>query len=190
MKADEINPYVRAAMHSVLKPHVNIKRRIIFDYELIYIESGDFELFYFDKTYRVTEGGFIFIRPGIPHAFMIGETAVSQPHIHFDMIYSPDSEKVPISFKDVDSLSESEKKMIREDIFDGYPKEPFVRFEDREAFLSLFYAIVSPTGRRLSKKGMLTELIDKLLCDNFPGIMESGAKKELHRCGSRTHHVT
>ena len=35
-----INPYIRLAMHSVLPRHHVIKRRIIFDYELIYIADG------------------------------------------------------------------------------------------------------------------------------------------------------
>ena len=173
MNLNKINPYIRVAMHSVLSPHVHIKRRIIFDYELIYIESGEFELFYFDKTYKIKEGDLIFIRPGIPHAFIIGDTPVSQPHIHFDMIYEPDSEKVPVSFKDADDFTADERRMIRSDIFSEYPKEPFIRFGNKETFLNLFYSVISPSVHRLTKKGKLTELIDLLVSENFGGIIKT-----------------
>ena len=174
MNVHEVNPYIRLAMHSVLQPHINIKRRIIFDYELIYVESGEFDLFYHDRVYRVTAGNFIFIRPGISHEFILGDVAVSQPHIHFDITYSPDSEDVPVSFKDLEKLSDSERRMIRPDLFFNYPKEPFVRFNDKDTFFDLFYSILSHSTGSLSKKGKLTELLGILVSDNFQGMIESG----------------
>lgn len=173
MNINEINPYIRVAMHSVLRPHLRIKRRVIFDYELIYIESGDFELFYYDKIYRVEAGDLIFIRPGISHEFIIGGAPVSQPHIHFDLFYAPDSEKVPVSFKDMDKFSDDERRMIRTDIFSEYPHEPFIRFGDKESFLRLFYSVISTSVHGLTKKGMLTELIDQMVSENFPGTLKT-----------------
>ena len=38
-----INPYIRVAMQSVLSKGKIIASRIIFDYELIYIEDGDID---------------------------------------------------------------------------------------------------------------------------------------------------
>ena len=65
----EINPYIRVAVRSVLNTGLEIKRRIIFDYEFIYIADGSMTFFYNDIPYKVSRGHFLFIRPGIPHSF-------------------------------------------------------------------------------------------------------------------------
>ena len=107
-----VNPYIRVAMNSVLPAGKEIKRRIIFDYELIYIADGKFLFNYNDIDYPCNKGQFIFIRPGIPHSFNGINADLLQPHIHFDMTHRQDSERVPISFKDRDELSEKELEII------------------------------------------------------------------------------
>ena len=42
MTSHEINPYIRVAMPSRLPPFSRIKERVIYDYELIYVEQGRF----------------------------------------------------------------------------------------------------------------------------------------------------
>jgi len=167
---DQINPYIRIAMPSILPAGIEIKRRIIFDYELIYIEKGNFLFDYNEREYPCCEGQFVLIRPGIPHRFHGILEDVSQPHIHFDMVYEANSRQVPVSFKDIVDFSPEEKQMIRQDIFDGYPQTPFVTFSEKQAVLKLFYELVT-NPRNLSgllAKAKLLELLQEMINDNFP----------------------
>lgn len=172
MNVLEINPYIRRAAGSVLAPFTEIKRRIIFDYELIYIESGSFTFMYNEMSYRCKRGDIIFICPGIPHTFKLGDCEVSQPNIHFDMAYDIYSERTPICFKDITELSSEEKKLIRTNIFSGYTPYPFVSFENRERFFGLWKRIVGNTENGyLVKKAVLIEIISMLISDNFPSVL-------------------
>lgn len=85
MDISKINPYIRIAMRSILRAGKVIKRRIIYDYELIYIDAGEFIFNYNGVDYLCQKGDFIFIRPNIPHSFSGIKRDLSQPHIHFDM---------------------------------------------------------------------------------------------------------
>ena len=164
-----VNPYIRVALHSVLKKGCVIKRRIIFDYELVYIEDGGM-LFHFDGiAYPCGKGQFLLIRPGIPHSFDCREQTLRQPHIHFDMIYTSDSKKTPISFKDLPAMSSAEKALIRPDLFGDFPRTPFVFFENAEQALALFYRVIDcvSAGQALEAKGLLTTLLATLIRDNF-----------------------
>jgi len=170
-----INPYIRLVYKSsILRAHSLIKRRIIFDYELLYAESGTMLLVYDDVEYRCEPGSFVLIRPGVSHSFHMQEEDFSQPHIHFDITYTPKSTQIPISFKDFDQLSPTEHAMVREDLFDGYPYYPFVNFSDKQKALELFYDIMSgpkggPRGNAtLLQKARLMELLYLLIQDNYP----------------------
>ncbi len=164
-----INPYIRVAMQSVLRKDTKIARRIIFDYELIYIADGEFTLNYNETDYRCTKGQFILLRPGISHSFTVTNTDLSQPHIHFDITHMPDSRQVPICFKDLNELGIEDRQHIREDIFRKHPQTPFVVFSDHQAALEIFYTIVNhPKPSSLAQKGLLIRLIDMLIEDNFP----------------------
>ena len=168
-----INPYIRVAMHSVIPANHEINRRIIFDYELIYIADGEFIFNYNDIDYLCKSGQFIFIRPGVSHSFSGINNNLTQPHIHFDITHISNSEQVPVSFKDTDVLTEKEISYIREDIFYEYPKTPFVSFSDKEHALSLFYEIVGQTNiSALCRKAKLIELIGLLISDNFRKLFE------------------
>ncbi len=164
-----INPYIRVAMQSVLNRGKIIASRIIFDYELIYVEDGEFILNYNGCDHNCTKGQFVLIRPGVSHSFSVTKTNLSQPHIHFDITHMPDSTQVPICFKDITDLTAEEQKKIRKDVFKNYPLTPFVTFSNTEKALELFNKIVNqPQPSPLTQKGMLIELIDMLIADNFP----------------------
>lgn len=175
MKFDNsaINPYIRVAMRSVLKKGTALARRIIFDYELLYIADGEFILNYNGVDHKCEQGQFILLRPGIPHSFSGINSDLSQPHIHFDMTHRPDSPQVPVCFKDPGDLTDEEKKKIRRDIFEDYPQQPFVTFGDPEAALRLFYAVIDqPKHSSLTRKGLLIQLLDLLIAHNFPRVFE------------------
>ena len=168
-----INPYIRVAMQSVLKSGHEITKRIIFDYELIYIEYGEFNLNYNGTDHLCQKGQFIFLRPGISHSFSKIKSDLSQPHIHFDITHAPNSTQVPVCFKDKDNLTEEEKKKIRPDIFAQYEQNPLVVFSNTKAALQLFYKIINtPQPSSLVQKATLIKLIDMLITDNFPNVFE------------------
>lgn len=172
-----INPYIRVAMQSVLEAKTEVARRIIFDYELIYIADGEFILNYNNNNYTCSKGQFILLRPGISHSFSGIKRTLSQPHIHFDITHMPDSPGVPVCFRDLPDLTENERKNIRNDIFSQYPQNPLVTFSDSDAALQLFEKIVaSPQPSPLTQKGLLIELIDMLISENFPATFESAEK--------------
>lgn len=168
MDISKINPHIRVAMHSVLSANVQIGPRIIFDYELIYIEYGTFTFNYCGTNYYCKPGDFILIRPDIQHSFYGIQHDLSQPHIHFDITTLKDSSTVPVCFKDKSDLNQDEVQLIREDIFKNYPKNPFVVFTDKEYVLKLFYEIIdTPLGFDLSAKAKLILIIEQLINDNF-----------------------
>jgi AraC-like DNA-binding protein len=170
MNVFKLNPYIRlTSKFSVLQAYCSIARRIIFDYELIYIKSGKFTLEYDGKNYACNQGDILLIRPGVQHAFFIGETPVAQPHVHFDMEFLPNSPEIPVCFKKLEELSDLEKACIRQDLFANYPSSPFITIKDKEKFLQLLDVVL--TGRKveryLEKKGALTAIISMIAEDNF-----------------------
>lgn len=170
MNAFEINPYIRLAIPSVVPPRWSIKRRIIFDYELVYIERGVLHLEYNNESYTCRAGQLILLRPGVPHSMKIGNKELSQPHIHFDMQYLPDSEQVPISFKDIQDCTPEELSFIREDIFENYKESPLIKIADMERFLDLFFGVIatsSPT-EALKRKSLMLRIISILIEECFP----------------------
>lgn len=164
-----VNPYIRVALRSVLKKGWIIKRRILFDYELVYIEDGGMIFSYDGVAYPCVKGQFLLIHPGIPHSFDCREQLLCQPHIHFDIMYTADSKKVPVSFKDLSAMSPAEKALIRPDLFGDFPRTPFVSFENIEQALTLFYKVIDCTsaGQALEAKGLFTVLLAALIRDNY-----------------------
>lgn len=176
MNMNDVNPYLRVAMPSRMPPHHQIKERIIFDYELIYVESGSFRLGYRGVDYLCHPGDFLFIRPGIPHSFTCLVEELSQPHIHFDLTCAPDSPSVFVSFKNYPDMNSAERKMIRVDAFREFSETPFVHFSDISGFLEIFYQIIDPRTplHSLRKKAMMTDILDRLIQDNFPSLFSGG----------------
>lgn len=175
MQVSLINPYVRVAMESVIASGHNIMTRVIYDYELIYVEKGSFTFIYGGMPHHCTEGDFIFIRPGVPHSFLIENGDVSQPHIHFDMTHKPQSESIPVSFKNIDQMTKSERMLIHKDYFSDYPLMPIITVKNKEQFLSRFYSVISGENDAIMKKAFLIQLISDIIHDNFPDMLEEPA---------------
>lgn len=113
MTLNELNPYIRISIPSVLVKGIAIFPRIICDYEIIYVEKGSFTLVYDNVNYTVKEGDVLLLRPNVVHEFLPMPQDVSQPHVHFDMVYSSNSEQVPVTFKTRDKFNNEELKWIR-----------------------------------------------------------------------------
>ena len=166
-----INPYIRVAKQSILPAHSNILRRIIYDYEILFVESGEFILNYDNIDYTCLPGDFILIRPAVSHSFTIVKN-LSQPHIHFDLSFSHDSEKIGVSFKDIDRFSQEEKKSIRPDVFAPTPPFPKITFKDKAKALTLFYSIVNhDETNSLDQKGLMLRFLSLVFADNFPSVL-------------------
>lgn len=167
-----INPYIRLAMPSVIPSGHNIISRVIYDYELIYLESGRFTFTYNDKDYHCTEGDIIFFCPGIAHSFKLDSGDISQPHIHFDITQRPHSDKIPISFKDRDNMTDTEKSWIHKNYFGAYKDLPILKIQEKERFLDIFYQIISGKIDALEKKAYMIQIISMVIKDNFPDIID------------------
>ena len=144
MNLNDLSPFVRYAARSYLHAPFKIGRRIIFDYEIIYVDSGLFCLTVEDKEYICKKGDVIFLRPGQPHCLQsIENCSIYQPHIHFDMNYDAFSESVYISYKDLPDFTEEEKTWIRRDLFADTSIGPLLKITDMDAFRNLLYEIIS-----------------------------------------------
>lgn len=165
-----INPYVRVARPSILPAGTGLRRRVIFDYELLYIEQGEFTLNYNDVDFQVLPGSFLLFRPGIPHSFRDLISDVSQPHIHFDLLYSPKSTQTPVCYQDLCDFTPHEHTLMQDDLFHPYPQNPFIHFSNEQEFLDIFYDIVKNNGKEseLAQKAKLSLIIDMIISDNFP----------------------
>lgn len=174
MNTLEINPYIRVAMRSTLLAPSHINRRIIFDYELIYIDDGCFMLTYNEKDFPCKKGDFLLLCPNIPHSFHILTSNVSQPHIHFDLKYDFQSQKVFVSFKDYPDLTTGEQALIRENIFPHLASSPFLKINRKETFRRIFYEIVDTRDaadlNALSCKSRMLYLLEEIISENAPNL--------------------
>ncbi len=162
-----INPYIRVAMHSVLKRGTHINERAIFDYELLYVADGAFVLTYNGQAYHCTQGQFLLLCPGVPHSFDCTESNLSQPHIHFDMIYTAESPSIPVSFKHPSRFTPQERERMQPNFFEG--ASPLISFAEKPTALSLFYSVIEAHGQGdlLPAKSKMTALVDLLIRDHF-----------------------
>ena len=179
MNLSLINPYIRLAMKSRISAGHNIARRVIYDYELIYLEEGSFTFVYNDKDYRCKAGDIIFIRPGIPHSFNLNLGEISQPHIHFDITHRPQSEIIPISFKDIDKMSVEEREWIHKDYFSSYGCSPLLDIQNKTEFLELFKNIVSRQPDELTKKSLMIQLLAIIINDNFDELLQGEKQRNV-----------
>ena len=63
MNLNVIAPYIRVAMRSNLKVPFTLRQRIIFDYELILLEQGSWDLTVDGCQYRCNPSDIILLRP-------------------------------------------------------------------------------------------------------------------------------
>ena len=172
MHSSLINPYIRLTMESRISAGHNIARRVIYDYELIHLQKGRFTFIYDDVAYNCKAGDIIFICPGVSHSFILDQGEISQPHIHFDITHRPQSEIIPVSFKDFDKMSDTEKEWIHKNYFSAYNHSPLLNISNKTEFLAAFYKIVTEGTDSLIKKALLITLISTVINDNFPKLLQ------------------
>lgn len=169
----ELNPHLRRAIRYTLEKNWHIPSRVLFDYELIYINRGSCTLRYDGNYYILNNGDAVLICPGVCHEFWGGHQNCEHPHLHFDLCCDNYSDSRYISFLDLPEMSALEKKMIAKNYFAGIAETPLIRFRDSERFKTLFYQIIdTDTGAFTPiKKAWLTEILVMLIEDNYPTLL-------------------
>ena len=143
MNKKEFSPYVRTAMFSVIKAPFHINKRVIFDYEIIFVSGGKCEIIIDGKKYLCKKNDVVFIRPDIPHEFKsAGGCDFIQPHIHFDVLYNEKSEETPISFKPKNRMTDYELSLIAEDILKAVPIPSVFIPRNPNEFKKIFFDII------------------------------------------------
>ncbi len=182
MNLNVIAPYIRVAMRSNLMVPFTLRQRIIFDYELIYLEQGSWDLTVEGRQYRCHPSDIILLRPNQQHEIhSVGNVPISQPHIHFDMRYDEYSEQVYVSYKNRDGFTPEELRMIRPDLFQGAPlSSPLLRIPDLEYFKWLFFDILDIFAEKkslypLAYRARFIQLLQYILKENLPDIEHDGA---------------
>lgn len=164
MNIFEINPYVRLGMRCLVK---DINMRIIFDYELIYVENGILLLHYNGTPFYFKKGDILLICPDIPHSFTKKTPELSLPHIHFDLTYDILSPVRFISFSNRPALTADEMKLIQPNEFPQLANCPLLSIKDKDRFLETFYSIVDSTNPyTISCKNKMLELLDTIISEN------------------------
>ena len=123
MRLEALSPCVHLAMRSWIDPPCHMADRVIFDYELVYCESGRASYTVEGETFVCGPGDIILFRPNQRHSLTVIDAAgvFSQPHVHFDLQFAPDSHRVYVNFKNRDALSPADQltlevaRMVRED---------------------------------------------------------------------------
>ena len=169
MKLSGLSPYIRVAMHSTLTAPFTIRERILFDYELIFVEDGSCNIVIDGIPHLCKKNDVIFLRPGISHQFeSVGKTDFVQPHVHFDLFYSKKSEERFVSFKPREEMTDTELSLIQEDAL-GHMKIPNVFTPyNTGIFKKLFFEIIELFQNKdynyeILYKARMLELLDCIL---------------------------
>lgn len=180
MNINEINPYIRLAVkNSTIPRQHTINRRVILDYELLYIQEGNFTMTYNNRDFFINTGDILLICPNISHSFHDVITDVKQPHIHFDIKYDSYSTDVYICYKNSLDLSPSDLLMIRENIFPNLVHTPFFTINNRDTFFQLFFSILDSKDKNgLATKIQMLKLLNLIISENTPAAFTQSQNKE------------
>ena len=106
MDITNLSPYVRVAKDSLIPANIHLRKRVIFDYELVYLKSGEIILTVEDKTYHCIPGDILFLQPRTTHSVKnLSGKPVHQPHVHFDLCHEENSPEVKVSFRPLPASS-------------------------------------------------------------------------------------
>lgn len=165
----EINPYIRHAGQSTILVPYHINRRIILDYELLYVEDGEFVLTYNEKDYFCPKGTILFLCPNVPHSFHVLTQDLVQPNIHFDLRYDLKSTQLFVCYQDYPELTPAEQTLVRENVFPQLMDSPMLKITDKEQFLKNFYDIIDAEEKHsLICKSKMLCLLQTIITENAP----------------------
>lgn len=165
----KLSPYIRVAMDHHVK-RITLNPRIIFDYELLYLEKGRLFVSIEDESHELNPGDILLLKPGKTHS-LISDTSMEahMPHIHFDPVYYDDYLKVKINFKPKRSCSLEESSQIRPDILgdEGFMLPDIIKSKSNFRVLGPLKELISLYER----KDPSTVLAQKTLALNILSIL-------------------
>lgn len=170
----EISPYLRVAFYH--KASFVMKPRIIFDYELLYLEKGQMLIDIEGSKYKLEPGQLLLLKPGIEHTIRtLGDELAWMPHIHFDLKEDDKSSEVPINFKTLDQCDELEKSYIRTDLLSEPPFDfpPVIVLNHHKEIKSLIIQLIKIYNRKLPEEELLSKsLVIQILYEIHKGLSQ------------------
>lgn len=168
---NSISPYVRRAWDGNMLQGWQLKERVIFDYEFVYIMDGEAVVTIEEKVYNAGPGELYIFRPGVRHSMKAADCRIlRQPHIHFDLYRLEDSEEVKVCYRPMEKIKAEEVKYFRKDVNTGamviFPDR--VILKNRNAAERLFFQLIremeQPDGYSpLKSKAIFIELLILIL---------------------------
>lgn len=153
-----LSPHIRLAWDSWLDADWDLPTRVIFDYECVFLESGELDVVVNGAHYHAEPGNILFFRPRQPHAMhVIGNAPIHQPHIHFDLVEDEMSPYVYISFADLPDIDPKEYALFRPDIIDEFCPNlpPVIRLRNSKGIEGLLMSIIHEKENRMIHSDML-----------------------------------
>ncbi|WP_127585011.1 helix-turn-helix transcriptional regulator [Paenibacillus koleovorans] len=178
MHINQLSPYIRLAIDSVLDPSWTVPERVIWDYELLYLMEGQLEVRIESCNYIGIAGDFFFFQPGQRHSIRVhGDVSrIRQPHVHFDLYEQADSPEVGISFKTPDRMTAKERGWFRPVELDKEPYRipPHFRPADPLPLEQALFELIrefetKPPYYELRVKSVLLDLLAQLMREQYYG---------------------
>ncbi|MFC5649953.1 helix-turn-helix domain-containing protein [Paenibacillus solisilvae] len=177
MMIENLSPFIRVAMDSVLEASWKIDERVIWDYELLYLMEGQLVVTVEDEEYNGKAGDYFFFKPGQRHSIqIIGGARIRQPHVHFDLYVQPDSEEIGVSFKPLSQMNAKERGWIRENELSTQPFfipnhfRPVDPLSIEQALFELIREFeTKPPFYELRIKGCLLTILSQIMREQYWG---------------------
>lgn len=171
---NQLSPYIRKASNSFVSPPWETDR-VIFDFELLYIKSGQARIKVENETYLGGAGNLFFFRPKQDHSIkVLGPATFNQPHIHFDFVEDIYSKEVKISHQPLESIPESKHHLFRKDLTQeiNLAIPPLIPLKNPDYFETMLFDLISEYDAKLpyyqtQVKGLLIQLWTYLIRDLF-----------------------
>ena len=167
MSIKHFNPYIRVAKYDIQDTYFCFDRTI-WDYELIYIESGSMKVTYGDEKYIANPGDIVFLRPRVHHILESNSDVVYQPHIHFDFFEDEKSRQIFVPFVNEDKMTVEQKNWFRKDILPDMNIDlpPVIRLSNYLTIKNLLYKLIDEyTYNRAYSELMLESLFTNLFVE-------------------------
>ena len=174
METKPFSPYVRFAHNHRCPAPLEIAKRVIYDFELIYVNKGTVNGFVDDMPLCAKRGDIIFLRPKRPHRLTFEGEYVHNPYIHFDFHEDKLSPEIPISFALPDADFSRTEHYFRDDSFltGAYALSSKISPKNAQGFYSLFLDIIQTFELRmpyyeLHLKSKMFSLLSKLFEEQY-----------------------
>lgn len=161
----DIEPYVRFAMYDRIGKGWKISRSI-WDYEIIYIGEGKMNIGIGNDFFTAEENDIVFLRPNIRHTLTNGCPSTFQPHVHFDIRSDGLSEKIFVSLKQKQAMSQEELTWFRKDdlVSLGLDFPTVMKLKNSYAIKNVLFQLideyrVNSQDRGIYLKALMIELI-------------------------------